>query len=78
MFVVAGSNPCPECGKCFFRAEVLKVHLRDVHENKGKLFICEICDKTSTSLNGLRRHMSVYHRHQPHAPVAPSHAILPE
>mgnify|MGYP003344546785 CR=1 FL=1 len=46
-------------------------NLRDVHENKGKLFICEICDKTSTSLNGLRRHMSVYHRHQPHA-------ILPE
>ena len=53
MFVVAGSNPCPECGKCFFRPEVLKVHLRDVHENKGKLFICELCDKTSTSLNGL-------------------------
>jgi len=55
-------QPCPFCGKVFARAEVLKVHVRDVHENKGKVYNCEVCDQPSKSLNGLRRHMSVYHR----------------
>ena len=53
---------CHECGKGFTNAQVLKVHIRDVHENKGKVYNCEVCNKESKSLNGLRRHMSVYHR----------------
>jgi len=53
---------CHWCGKGFNNAQVLKVHLRDVHENKGKVYNCEVCNKESRSLNGLRRHMSVYHR----------------
>ena len=53
---------CHWCGKGFNNAQVLKVHIRDVHENKGKVYNCEVCNKESRSLNGLRRHMSVYHR----------------
>ena len=53
---------CPTCGKCFSRSEVLKIHIRDIHNNKGKRYDCEYCDKQSKSLNGLRQHMNTYHR----------------
>ena len=68
-------HPCQFCGKVFARSEVLKVHVRDVHENKGQVFNCEVCDQPSKSLNGLRRHMSVYHRN--HSKNSMVNSILP-
>ena len=70
---VAG-HACAFCGKQFVRPEVLKVHIRDVHENAGKVYTCEVCHKESKSLNGLRRHMSVYHREY----SSKSMSILPD
>jgi len=68
-------HPCQFCGKVFARSGVLKVHVRDVHENKGQVFNCEVCDQPSKSLNGLRRHMSVYHRN--HSKNSMVNSILP-
>ena len=68
---IAGLIPCPLCGKCFANQAVIKVHVRDVHENKGNVYTCEFCNKESKSINGLRRHISVYHRNK-------TDVILPE
>jgi len=53
---------CYVCGKKFSRSDGLKTHIRDIHENAGKTFHCELCNKPSKSLNALKVHMSTYHR----------------
>ena len=60
--VVPGACTCQQCGKKFSRLEVLRVHIRDIHQNKGRMYKCDYCDKQSKSLNGLRQHMNTYHR----------------
>jgi uncharacterized Zn-finger protein len=58
---VAGLS-CLFCGKSFSRPDVLKTHIRDLHENAGQIFQCELCAKPAKSLNALKVHTSIYHR----------------
>ena len=61
-FVFPGLVCCLFCGKSFSRPDVLKTHIRDLHENAGCTFACDICAKPAKSLNALKVHMSLYHR----------------
>ena len=39
-------NICLSCGKHFSRRDAMLVHFRDIHQNAGKTFVCELCNKT--------------------------------
>ncbi len=47
--------PCHMCDKIFTEQASLNIHIDVVHE--GNLLVCEICDHTFTSPDGLRAHM---------------------
>ena len=52
---------CKYCGKRFKDRSVLKVHVRDIHDN----FIqhdCPFCGKLFKSKNTLANHKSLYHK----------------
>ena len=66
---------CYVCGKEFSRSDGLKTHIRDIHENAGKTFHCELCNKPSKSLNALKVHMSTYHRSGASAITVPVHFL---
>ena len=55
---------CPYCGRQYSRKDALKVHIRDIHENQGKVFYCEICNKQCKTKSALNMHKSSYHRTQ--------------
>ena len=55
---------CPYCGRHYSRKDALKVHIRDIHENQGKVFYCEICNKQCKTKSALNMHKSSYHRTQ--------------
>ena len=59
---IVGELECPTCFKTFSRRDALNIHIRDIHQNAGKLFFCDICSKSSKTLQGLKMHMSNYHR----------------
>ena len=54
---------CPYCYKGYSRKDNLRNHIRDIHENAGKVFTCQICFKTSKSESALRMHHTIYHKH---------------
>ena len=62
MFPMFSGTSCHYCGKHFSRSDVLKTHVRDIHENAGKTFHCDVCQKPAKSLNALKVHMCTYHR----------------
>jgi len=66
--------PCHICGRNFSRKDSLQTHIRDIHENIGRTFHCELCQKPSKSLNALKVHMSMYHRNQKMPSNSPIHA----
>ena len=40
----------------------MRTHLRDIHENKGKQFYCQLCAKSCKSVSALKMHMINFHR----------------
>jgi len=61
-FNVVGDLACPVCGKQYSRRDALNTHIRDIHENAGKTFYCDICSKSCKSVSALKMHMSNFHR----------------
>jgi len=57
-----GGSDCPICGKQFSRRDAMRTHLRDIHENKGKQFYCQLCAKSCKSVSALKMHMINFHR----------------
>jgi len=53
---------CSICYKWFSRKDNLRNHVRDIHENAGKLFACPLCSKTCKSESALRMHKGIYHK----------------
>ena len=53
---------CPLCAKQYSRRDALNTHIRDIHENAGKTFFCELCNKSCKSVSALKMHMSNFHR----------------
>lgn len=52
------------CGKTLSSKYALQVHMRDVHTEARRTFICTLCNKVYASQNSYRVHMSMKHRHQ--------------
>ena len=63
-FLFTGYNQldCHYCGKQFSRKDALNVHVRDIHENYGMTFNCDLCAKSCKSLQALKMHKSNHHR----------------
>jgi len=57
-----GELICQPCGKYFSRRDALLIHIRDIHENAGKIFVCTLCSKSCKSLQALKMHTSKFHR----------------
>ncbi|XP_023321932.1 protein tramtrack, beta isoform isoform X8 [Eurytemora carolleeae] len=53
---------CSYCFKEFSRKDNLRNHIRDVHENVGKVFSCPLCRKNCKSESALRMHHRIYHK----------------
>lgn len=55
-----GQFACDTCGRPFLSLQLLKQHIRDVHDSERK-FSCSLCTKTFKGLSGLKQHISGYH-----------------
>ena len=52
---------CDFCGKEFFRAYYLKIHIRSHHTDE-KPYVCNICDKHFPGMLNLKKHEQYYHK----------------
>ncbi|GAB5360049.1 hypothetical protein AAMO2058_000594100 [Amorphochlora amoebiformis] len=58
-----GERPyqCPQCHKSFVQKNSLSVHLRAMHNNTGKIFKCQVCEKIFYDKSNYRRHEITRH-----------------
>ena len=54
------SDPCPQCGKVLSSNDVLRIHIRRVHERNFK-HTCEDCGKSYPYLHALQIHAEMAH-----------------
>ena len=55
------NNPCEQCGKNFNRPYALTLHIKRVHEGKGKDFHCIKCSYTAYDQYMLNQHVQLVH-----------------
>ncbi|KAB0802432.1 hypothetical protein PPYR_04618 [Photinus pyralis] len=55
----SGRSKCEICQKCYFDANVLKLHMAAIH-SKGRNLLCTICGKTFNYLSALTYHMRIH------------------
>merc|ERR1712150_2830 len=58
---LASDLRCSKCDKSFASKQVLKVHIRSIHE-KIKDYSCDYCDYTTADGSNFRRHINKYHK----------------
>ena len=61
MMIFLSGFLCPYCLKEFREKRVLKVHVRDIHENT-QTHQCEMCYKLFKNKNTLANHKSLSHK----------------
>ena len=56
------AKPCGYCGKTFKRKELLRIHVRNVHEKYvGKSYVCSYCGHTYKAPCSIQTHISKIH-----------------
>jgi len=61
IFADISGFPCPYCGKEYKEKRVMKVHVRDIHE-ETQTYVCNFCEKIFKNRNTLANHKSTFHR----------------
>ena len=63
------NHKCELCGKSFYRAEYLKIHIHTIHEGHRD-YKCESCGKSFSHAHHLKRNIhSVHEGHKDHTVV---------
>ena len=59
--VLAAKYKCEKCSKSFSKGQVLRRHIRSVHEGV-KNYRCETCDKAFGEAHNLKKHLRTVHK----------------
>ena len=59
-FIMVKKITCDSCGKAFFQAGNLKIHINVVH-NGQKDHKCDTCGKSFSQAGTLKKHINVVH-----------------